>query len=81
MCTTAGVKVVYLPPYSPDLNPIEEIFSEFKAFIRRNWVRLEEDPQQGFQTFLEWCIEVVGSRKQSALGHFQHAGVVINIHD
>lgn len=77
MCTDAGVKLVYLPPYSPDLNPIEEFFSELKAFIRRNWVRYEEDPEQGFPTFLEWCIEVVGSRKQSALGHFRHAGVEI----
>jgi transposase len=78
MCIEAGVKLVYLPPYSPNLNPIEEFFSELKAFIRRNWVRYEEDPEQGFQTFLEWCIEVVGSRKQSALGHFRHAGVVID---
>jgi hypothetical protein len=26
MCNEAGVKLVYLPPYSPDLNPIEEFF-------------------------------------------------------
>lgn len=26
MCLEAGVKLVYLPPYSPDLNPIEEFF-------------------------------------------------------
>ncbi|KAI0039702.1 hypothetical protein FA95DRAFT_1503821, partial [Auriscalpium vulgare] len=25
----------YLPPYSPDFNPIEEAFSKVKAFIRR----------------------------------------------
>jgi len=31
-----GVRLVYLPPYSPDFNPIEEMFSAFKAFIRRN---------------------------------------------
>jgi len=24
MCNNAGVKLVYLPPYSPNLNPIEE---------------------------------------------------------
>lgn len=71
MCIEAGVKLVYLPPYSPDLNPIEEFFSELKAYIRRNLVRYEEDPETGFQTFLERCIEVVGSRKQSALGHFE----------
>lgn len=37
MCYEAGVKLVYLPPYSPDLNPIKEFFAELKAFIRRNW--------------------------------------------
>jgi transposase len=36
ICADIGVKLVYLPPYSPDLNSIEEFFSEFKAFIRRN---------------------------------------------
>jgi hypothetical protein len=41
MCVDAGVKLVYLPPYSPDLNPIEEFFAELKSFIKRNWGRYE----------------------------------------
>ena len=77
LCANAGVKLVYLPPYSPDLNPIEEFFSELKAFIRRNWRRYEQSPDQGFASFLEWCIEAVGSREESATGHFRHAGVVV----
>ena len=81
ICTDAGVKLVYLPPHSPDLNPIEEFFSELKAFIRRNFFRYAEDPDREFQAFLEWCIEVVGSRKQSALGHFRHARVVFGDHN
>jgi transposase len=32
---TAGAKVVYLPPYSPDLNPIEMAFSKLKALLRK----------------------------------------------
>jgi transposase len=44
ICSEAGVKLVYLPPYSPDLNPIEEFFAELKAFIRRNWQIYEDDP-------------------------------------
>ncbi|KAF4209653.1 hypothetical protein CNMCM5878_005039 [Aspergillus fumigatiaffinis] len=77
MCAEAGVKLVYLPPYSPDLNPIEELFSELKAFIRRHWQVYEDNPDQGFDSFLEWCIETVGARKQSAKGHFQNAGLSI----
>jgi transposase len=30
----AGATVVYLPPYSPDLNPIENVFSKVKQLIR-----------------------------------------------
>lgn len=30
----AGARVCYLPPYSPDLNPIETVFSKFKGLIR-----------------------------------------------
>jgi transposase len=31
----AGAKVVYLPRYSPDLNPIEMAFSKLKALLRK----------------------------------------------
>lgn len=30
----AGAEVLYLPPYSPDLNPIETVFSKFKWFVK-----------------------------------------------
>lgn len=31
----AGATLLYLPPYSPDLNPIEMAFSKLKALLRR----------------------------------------------
>lgn len=77
MCAAAGVKLMYLPPYSPEVNPTEEFFSELKAFIRRHWRKYEQCPLQGFDIFLESCIEYVGSRKESAVSHFRHAGVVV----
>jgi transposase len=30
-----GAKVLYLPPYSPDYNPIEKLWSKLKEFVRR----------------------------------------------
>ncbi|TFK68635.1 hypothetical protein BDN72DRAFT_769062 [Pluteus cervinus] len=30
------MRILYLPPYSPDFNPIEEAFSAIKAWIRAN---------------------------------------------
>lgn len=74
MCDDVGVRVEYLPPYSPDLNPVEEKFAQLKAFIKRHWQIYVDDPDQGFDTFLEWCIDVVGKDKRSARGHFRHAG-------
>jgi hypothetical protein len=35
---------------------------------------LRRQPDQGFDTFLEWCIDNVGRRKQSADGHFGNSG-------
>ena len=32
---SVGAKLVYLPPYSPDLNPIEQAFAKLKAMLRK----------------------------------------------
>jgi transposase len=31
----AGARLIYLPPYSPDFNPIEMAFSKLKALLRK----------------------------------------------
>ena len=33
--TAQGAQLLYLPPYRPDLNPIEQAFAEFKAVLRK----------------------------------------------
>ena len=38
----AGAEVWYLPPYSPDLNPIEKMWSKVKALLRKSKAR---DPE------------------------------------
>lgn len=30
-----GVRLFFLPPYSPDLNPIEQIFAKLKTLLRK----------------------------------------------
>lgn len=35
LCDQAGVRLEYLPTYSPDLNPIEAFFGDLKKHIRR----------------------------------------------
>ena len=39
---TAGATVAYLPAYSPDLNPIEKMWSKIKAFLRAAKARTSE---------------------------------------
>jgi transposase len=51
MRADVGAKLVYLSPYSPDLNPIEEFFAELKDFIGRNWTCYAEDPDREFGLF------------------------------
>lgn len=35
MIQAAGAAVLFLPPYSPDFNPIENAFSKLKAHLRK----------------------------------------------
>lgn len=37
----AGAKLFFLPPYSPDLNPIEQAFSQLKTLLRKENARTQ----------------------------------------
>jgi transposase len=39
---SAGCELLYLPPYSPDLNPIEQAFSKVKGLMRKAEARTRE---------------------------------------
>jgi transposase len=39
---TAGAQLRYLPPYSPDYNPIEQVFAKFKTLLRKTAARTME---------------------------------------
>lgn len=39
----AGAHLIFLPPYSPDLNPIEQVFAKLKTLLRRANERTVED--------------------------------------
>ena len=78
LCSDAGVRLLYLSPYSPGLSPIEEFFAELKAYIKNAWPGYEKYPDQGFHAFLRQCVHDVGANKQSAEGHFRHADMTID---
>lgn len=51
---TAGAELRYLPPYSPDMNPIEKAFSKLKAFLRK----IAERTVAGLIGALETCADI-----------------------
>lgn len=52
-----GVDIMFLPPYSPDYNPIEKMFGVMKAWFRANheWVKDQGDGKIVVQAALK-CI-------------------------
>jgi transposase len=64
----AGATLLYLPPYSPDFNPIENLWSKLKAFLR----------SVGARTFDDLCDAIADGLKTITLndcqGFFQNGG-------
>lgn len=50
---TAGARLFFLPPYSPDLNPIEQVFAKLKAFLRKAAERTVEKTWQRIGKLIE----------------------------
>jgi transposase len=52
----AGARLIFLPPYSPDLNPIEQVFAKLKTLLRKARAR---------------TIETMADAIRESLPHFQ----------
>ncbi len=63
-----GCELVYLPAYSPDINPIEEAFSKIKDILRKAQARSRDALVEA----LGVAISAVSA--QDALGFFEHCG-------
>lgn len=48
-----GARLLYLPPYSPDLNPIEQAFAKLKALLRKRAARSVEALWNAIGEFLD----------------------------
>jgi transposase len=48
-----GARAVFLPAYSPDLNPIEQLFAKLKSFLRKMKARTVEELWRAIASFLE----------------------------
>ncbi len=49
----AGGKLFFLPRYSPDLNPIEQVFAKLKTLLRKTDPRSIEDTWPGIGNLLD----------------------------
>jgi transposase len=75
LCDEAGVRIEYLPLYSPDMSPIEESFSVLKAWMRRN--RDLAAPLMGFyELFLHLAIAQCDFRRD-AKKFFRSCGIEV----
>ncbi|MBM0740334.1 IS630 family transposase [Phormidium sp. CLA17] len=64
-----GAQVVFLPPYSPDLSPIELCWSKLKQFLRSKAARTYQALDQAMTEVLNYITE------DDALGWFNHCGL------
>ena len=69
----AQAELVYLPPYSPDLNPIELTFSKIKQALRSLSLRTVDAMWSTMQSVLDRVTD------QDARGFFRHCGYATEI--
>ena len=60
-----GAHILYLPPYSPDFNPIEKAFSQIKAFLRKAAARTKENLQDAIAKAID-CVTPFNARNYFA---------------
>ena len=68
MLERSGVEVWHLPPYSPDLNPIEKMWSKIKAYLRKAKARTSKALLRAIARALQTITAA------DAAGWFQHCG-------
>jgi transposase len=67
-----GAKLVFLPPYSPDLSPIELCWSKLKQLLRSAKARTREALDQALTEIINGCIS-----SDDAAAWFAHCGLFI----
>lgn len=63
-----GARLLYLPPYSPDFNPIELAFSKLKTRLRQLQARTREALENAIRAATKWI------RRTDARNWFAHCG-------
>ena len=69
-----GCQMLFLPPYSPDYNPIEEAFSKIKGALRKAQARTREALIEALG------VAISAVRARDACGFFEHSGYHLSVH-
>lgn len=69
---SVGAELIYLPPYSPDLSPIENMWSKIKSIIKKYAPRTESE----FKKTMTKAFKSITSKDLS--GWFKHCGYRVN---
>ena len=67
-----GARLIYLPPYSPDLNPIEKCWSKIKTYLRQAKARTRDELEKALREALLLIT------KEDAIGWFRSCGYAIH---
>ena len=68
-----GAQLIYLPPYSPDLNPIEKCWSKIKTYLQRAKARTRQELEKALRAAL------LAITKEDARGWFKSCGYAIHL--
>lgn len=63
-----GAELMYLPPYSPDFNPIEMVFAKLKLILRK----VKKRTVEGLWGALGWIFDVF--QPDECVNYFHHCG-------
>nr|POF13514.1 hypothetical protein CFP56_02537 [Quercus suber] len=76
LCEQRGFEIQYLPPYSPDYNPIEYTFNTFKIWLKRHFE--EHTRFEDFGDFLRYAIDTtfIDDSDATSASYFTHCGYV-----
>lgn len=69
---SVGAELMYLPPYSPDLNPIELAFSKLKTLLRKAAARTTDELEREIVRIIELF------EPEECLNYFRHCGYNAN---
>ena len=67
-----GAKLIYLPPYSPDLKPIEKCWSKIKTHLRKSKSRTRAELEKALRKALLLITE------EDARGWFESCGYTVH---